>query len=94
MDDFEKSFTQIKQLSTAVTEANYYDYSKQGEYMIQLFPKSEYITHFLNITPVSRKGYPKIGLQICWIIYAGGVIRKNTFGRNIKCLAYFETSIL
>ena len=30
MDDFEKSFTQIKQLSTAVTEANYYDYCKQG----------------------------------------------------------------
>lgn len=30
MDDFEKSFTQIKQLSTAVTEANYYDYGKQG----------------------------------------------------------------
>ena len=30
MDDFEKSFTQIKQLSTAVTEANYYDYGEQG----------------------------------------------------------------
>jgi len=30
MDDFEKSFTQIKQLSTAVTEENYYDCGKQG----------------------------------------------------------------
>ena len=99
MDDFEKSFTQIKQLSTAVTEANYYDYCKQGyDILVRIHdsavPKSEYITHFLNITPVYRKGYPKIGLQICWIIYAGGVIRKNTFGRNIRCLAYFETSIL
>ena len=30
MDDFEKSFTQIKQLSTAVTDENYYDCGKQG----------------------------------------------------------------
>lgn len=37
MDDFEKSFTQIKQLSTAVTEANYYDYCKQGYDILAAF---------------------------------------------------------
>lgn len=30
MSDFEKLFSQIKQLSAAITEKNYYDYSKQG----------------------------------------------------------------
>lgn len=30
MSDFDKSFTEIKQLLTAITEENYYDYGKQG----------------------------------------------------------------
>lgn len=30
MSDFEKLFSQIKQLSTAITKENYYNYGKQG----------------------------------------------------------------
>ena len=30
MDDFEHVFTELKQLSNDITEANYYDYGKQG----------------------------------------------------------------
>lgn len=30
MDDFEHLFTELKQLSNDITEANYYDYGKQG----------------------------------------------------------------
>ena len=30
MDDFEHLFTELKQLSNDITEANYSDYSKQG----------------------------------------------------------------
>lgn len=30
MDDFENLFTELKQLSNDITEANYYDYGKQG----------------------------------------------------------------
>ena len=30
MDDFEHLFTELKQLSNDITEANYYDYRKQG----------------------------------------------------------------
>lgn len=70
MSDFEKLFSQIKQLSAAITEKNYYDYSKKGyDILIRIYDmgitQEQVYSAFCNIITVYKMDYLKSGLQKC-----------------------------
>ena len=75
MNDFDILFDKIKQLSKAVTESNYSDYSKQAYDMLIAI-------HDLGISKDSVYNmFFESGLRICLIIYVDGAILKNIFGK-------------
>ena len=77
----------IKQLSKAVTESNYSDYSKHGyDILIAIhdlgLTKGSVYKIFYEYYKSLEVGLLREGLQICLIIYADGVILKNIFGKT------------
>ena len=64
MSDFEKLFSQIKQLSAAITEENYYDYSKKGcDILIRIhdtgITQEQVYSKFLQYYNSLQDGLPK-----------------------------------
>ena len=64
MSDFEKLFSQIKQLSDAITEKNYYDYSKKGyDILIRIYDmgitQEQVYSTFLQYYNSLQDGLPK-----------------------------------
>ena len=64
MSDFEKLFSQIKQLSAAITEKNYYDYSKKGyDILIRIYDmgitQDQVYSTFLQYYNSLQDGLPK-----------------------------------
>ena len=64
MSDFEKLFSQIKQLSAAITEKNYYDYSKKGyDILIRIYDmgitQEQVYSKFLQYYNSLQDGLPK-----------------------------------
>lgn len=64
MSDFEKLFAQTKQLSTGITEKNYYDYSKKGyDILIRIYDmgitQEQVYSTFLQYYNSLQDGLPK-----------------------------------
>lgn len=102
MSDFEKLFSQIKQLSDAITEKNYYDYSKKGyDILIRIYDmgitQEQVYSTFLQYYNSLQDGLPKEWLAEMLDYISGWCSPENAFGRmivQVSCKTRFQVRLL